>query len=136
MSLTVTEAYHYLGCLVYMRIQSLRELHDFWQLKISIACCISWDCFIQIQHAFTIQDSCTSPQQPGDSWWFRVEPLATTIHEACQKYWTPGAHLAVDECMISYFGHTQHTIKALHKSIKQGYKIWALEELGYIFNWL
>jgi len=29
MSLTVIEVYHYLECLVYMRIQSLQELHDY-----------------------------------------------------------------------------------------------------------
>ena len=61
---------------------------------------------MQIWRAFIIRESRTSPQQPGDSWWFRVEPLATTVHEACQKYWAPGAHLAVDECMILYFEHT------------------------------
>jgi Transposase IS4 len=38
--------------------------------------------------------------------------------------------------MILYFEHTQHTIKAKHKSIKQGYKVWALGDSGYIFNWL
>ena len=77
-----------------------------------------------------------SLKQPGDSWWFRVEPLAITIREACQKYWTSGAHLAVDECMIPYFGHTRHTIKALNKPIQQGYKVWALGDCGYIFSWL
>src|SRR5438034_5590484 len=38
--------------------------------------------------------------------------------------------------MIPYLGHTRHAIKAPHKPIKQGYKIWALADLGYIFNWL
>src|SRR5436190_17956500 len=38
--------------------------------------------------------------------------------------------------LILYLRHTWHTIKALHKPIKQGYKIWALGDLGYIFNWL
>jgi len=38
--------------------------------------------------------------------------------------------------MISYFGHTRHTIKAQHKPIKQDYKIWALGDRGYIFSWL
>ena len=38
--------------------------------------------------------------------------------------------------MILYLGHTWHVIKAPHKPIKQGYKIWALADLGYIFNWL
>ena len=62
--------------------------------------------------------------------------MASTIRKASQKYWAPGAHLAVDECMIPYFKYTRHAIKAPHKPIKQGYKIWALEDHGYIFNWL
>ncbi len=38
--------------------------------------------------------------------------------------------------MMLYFEHTWHVIKTSHKSIKQDYKIWALEDLDYIFNWL
>ncbi len=38
--------------------------------------------------------------------------------------------------MVPYFGHTRHTIKAPHKPIKQGYKIWSLGDRGYTFNWL
>ena len=38
--------------------------------------------------------------------------------------------------MVPYFGHTRHTIKAKHKPIKQGYKIWSLGDCGYTFNWL
>ncbi len=38
--------------------------------------------------------------------------------------------------MVPYFGHTRHTIKAPHKPIKQGYKIWSLGDCGYTFNWL
>jgi len=37
---------------------------------------------------------------------------------------------------MSYFEHTQHTIKTKHKPIKQGYKIWSLEDCDYTFNWL
>ena len=42
----------------------------------------------------------------------------------------------MDECMIPYFGHIRHTIKAPNKPIQQGYKIWALGDRGYIFSWL
>ena len=38
--------------------------------------------------------------------------------------------------MILYFEHIWHAIKAPHKPIKQGYKLWALGDHGYIFNWL
>ena len=38
--------------------------------------------------------------------------------------------------MVPYFRYTQHIIKAPYKPIKQGYKIWALGDLGYIYSWL
>jgi len=62
--------------------------------------------------------------------------LIIIICEVCQKYWASEAYLAIDECMIFYLEHTQHIIKTLHKFIKQDYKIWTLEDLDYIFNWL
>src|SRR5439155_6486559 len=38
--LTVTKTYHYLGCLVYMAVQPLRELSDHWgHLKSPVASC-------------------------------------------------------------------------------------------------
>jgi hypothetical protein len=134
--LTVQEAYRYLGCLIYMGAQPLRELPAYWDLRTPIRGCLTKTRFTQIRHAFTIRDPNSSPEEPGEPWWFRLEPLATTIREACQHYWAPGAHLAIDEAMIPYFGHTRHTIKAPHKPIKQGYKIWALGDHGYIYNWL
>jgi hypothetical protein len=40
--ITVTETYHYLGCLIYIGVQSLQELNDHWgQLKSPIAICFS-----------------------------------------------------------------------------------------------
>ena len=41
----------------------------------------------------------------------------------------------MDECIVPYFGHTRHTIKAPHKPIKQDYKIWSLGDCGYTVNW-
>ena len=67
-SLTVTEIYHYLECLVYMRIQSLWEFNDHWQLKIPVVNCFTERHFNQIQCAFIIQDSNTSLKQSEDSW--------------------------------------------------------------------
>ena len=44
--------------------------------------------------------------------------------------------ITVNESMILYLEHIWHVIKTSHKSIKQDYKIWALADLDYIFNWL
>src|SRR5215469_13060934 len=95
-----------------MGIQPLRELSDYWHLKTPISRSFSKRRFTQIRRAFTIRDPHSNPEQPRDPWWFRVEPLASTVRKACQRYWAPGAHLAIDECMVPYFGNTRHTIKA------------------------
>jgi hypothetical protein len=119
-----------------MGIQPLRALSDHWShLKSPVASCFTKRRFKQIRRALTIRDPYTHPKQPEDPWWFRVEPLASSIRKACQKYWAPGARLTVDEGMIPYLGHTRHAIKAPHKPIKQGYKMWKLGDLGYIFSW-
>jgi hypothetical protein len=65
-------------------------------------------------------------------WWHKLEPLASCFHEAAQKFYTPGSHLSVDEIMVRCFERTLHTYKMLNKPIKQGYKIFALAEHGYI----
>ncbi len=65
--ITVTEAYHYLGCLVYIGVQPLRELEDHWsQLNSLVKSCLSQRRFKQIRRAFTIRDPNTSPQTPED----------------------------------------------------------------------
>ncbi len=84
--ITVTEIYHYLEYLIYMRVQSLHKLENYWYLKTFVASCLSQKCFKQIWHAFIIQDSYMSSQQSEESWWFRVKSLTTTIHKVCQKY--------------------------------------------------
>jgi hypothetical protein len=39
--LTVREAYQYLGCLVYMGVQPLWDLYDYWRLQTPIIRCLS-----------------------------------------------------------------------------------------------
>lgn len=119
-----------------MGIVKLPEIEDHWRLGSAICHCLSRVRFSQIHRAFTVRDPETNPQRPEEPWWFRVEPLANNIRQACQRHWIPGGQLTVDEVMVAYHGHTRHTVKAPHKPIKQGFKIWALGDHGYIWNWL
>jgi hypothetical protein len=57
-----TEAYRYLGCLVYIGVQPLREIQDHWHLETTISGCLARRHFNQIQWAFTI--SMTPPTEP------------------------------------------------------------------------
>jgi hypothetical protein len=120
-----------------MGIYKYPEIRDYWKRNVTGARLgLCRDRFNQIQAVFTFRNPEILPIQPSDPWWSRLEPLASSIRASCQRYWIPGAKLAVDEGMIAYHGHTRHTIKAPHKPIKQGFKFWALGDHGFIVDWL
>jgi hypothetical protein len=97
--------------------------------------CLARGRFRKAWQAFILRNTYSSPQQPGEPGWVRVESLAAAIRQARQYYWVPRARLAIDECIDLYFENTWYTIKGTHKPMKQGHKILALGNLGYIYNW-
>src|SRR4051794_27821135 len=64
----------------------------------------------------------------------KIEPIATWIREAFQKYARLPSWLSIDEMMIKFSGRSSHTVKMARKPIKQGYKIIALCADGYIWD--
>jgi hypothetical protein len=68
--------------------------------------------------------------------WEKMKSLTTHARETCQRIYTPGTHLCIDEIMLAYEGRSKHTTKLKNKPIKERYKNWALAEHGYIWNWL
>ncbi|KAJ5135615.1 uncharacterized protein N7515_004893 [Penicillium bovifimosum] len=78
------------------------------------------------------------PRRPEDKcWWSKLEPLACAFQRAAGQYYTPGSNVSIDETMVRCFGRSKHTVKMPNKPIKQGYKLFALAEHGYIrtFTW-
>lgn len=65
-----------------------------------------------------------------------MEPIANEIRQNCQRLWSPGSHLAIDEAMIAFRGRSHHKIKLPNKPIKEGFKIWGIGDSGYIYDWL
>jgi hypothetical protein len=66
-------------------------------------------------------------------WWWRLEPMISTFREGCQRYLTPGTAVAIDEIMVRFHGRSSDTYKMPNKPIKQGYKIFALADNGYVW---
>lgn len=85
---------------------------------------------------FTLRDQAVHPRQECEIFAWRVEPIATMIRQNCQQLWEPCSHLAIDEAMIPFRGRTHHKAKLPNKPIKEGYKIWAVGDAGYILDWL
>lgn len=67
-------------------------------------------------------------------WWWRLEPMISTFREGCQRCLTPGTAVAIDEIMVRFHGRSNDTCKMPNKPIKQGYKIFALADNGYVWH--
>ena len=73
-------------------------------------------------------------RQPDQPWWYKVDPLLTTVRQNIKNAVSPASWLAVDELMIPFQGRTKHSIKIKGKPIKEGFQIWCLGFKGYIWT--
>lgn len=73
-------------------------------------------------------------RQEGQLWWYKVDPMLTTVRQNIQNAVYPASWLAVDELMIPFQGRTKHSIKIRGKPIKEGFKMWCLGFKGYIWT--
>jgi hypothetical protein len=67
--------------------------------------------------------------------WAKIEPLASHIREICQRVYTPGTHVTIDEVMLAFRGRSKNITKLKNKSISEGFKNWVLAEYEYVWNW-
>ena len=62
--------------------------------------------------------------------------MATMIRINCQSNWLPATYVAIDEAMLLFCGRSEDIVKMKNKPIEEGFKIWVLVDLGYVYNWL
>jgi len=60
--------------------------------------------------------------------------MLSTFRTACQHCLIPGTEVAIDEIMVHFHDRSGDTCKMPNKPIKQGYKIFALADDGYIWH--
>jgi Transposase IS4 len=88
----------------------------------------------QIHRYFTLRDGAIHPRQQGETFVWKVEPIATLVKQNCKALWSLSSHLAVDEAMIAYRGRTIDKVKLLNKPIKEGYKVWVVGDHDYVYD--
>jgi Transposase IS4 len=131
-----TEIWRYIGCLLYMGEHIERERSQYWSNTHHLGESLSKIRFEQIHRYFTLRDGSVHPMQEGESFVWRVEPIATIVRQNCSANWIPSSHLAIDEAMVPYTGRLLHKVKLKNKPINEGYKIWVLGDSGYAYDWL
>jgi len=63
-----------------------------------------------------------------------LEPIFSILREKSVYYWLPSTNLTVDEVMLKFEGRTSQKIIIPCKSISMGFKLFALDDSGYIYN--
>jgi hypothetical protein len=66
----------------------------------------------------------------------KLEPLASLLRTKFQAYVVLGQNVSFDEMMVPFTGRSKHTLKMKNKPISEGFKIWALCDHGYLWDFL
>ena len=91
--------------------------------------------FQQIKRYFHVSAPPTS-HLPTARWYTKLEPLASLLRTKFQAYVILGQNVSFDEIMVPFAGRSKHTLKMKNKLVKEGFKIWALYDHGYLWDFL
>ena len=81
------------------------------------------------------KDRGENPSSIGANWWDKLDPIMSILRQKSAFYWIPSTNITVDEVMIKFEGRTSQKVTIPDKSISTGFKIFALTDSDYIFNW-
>jgi hypothetical protein len=68
--------------------------------------------------------------------WEKVDGIANHLRTNFKKHWTPGTHVAVDECIARFTGRCADIVNIPTKPTPIGHKIWVLSDSGYVLDFL
>lgn len=71
-----------------------------------------------------------------DSFFTRLEPVASIIRTNCQNAVKSSLWAAVDEAIVRFIGRSKHKVQIPSKPILEGFEVWVLAlQYGYIWSW-
>ena len=69
------------------------------------------------------------------NWWNKLDSIMSILRQKSVFYWLSDTNIIVDEVMIKFEDRTLQKVTISDKSIPTGFKIFALADSDYIFNW-
>jgi hypothetical protein len=89
--------------------------------------------FEQIKRYFHISPpSTTSTRLSTARWHTKLDPLSNLLRMKFKAYVILSQNVSFDEMMVPFAGRSKHTLKIKNKPVKEGFKIWALCDHGYL----
>ena len=147
MSTTVLELKVFVAITIYMGVYHFPTIHDYWRTdgiapRSIIAEKMTRDRYVLLRKYI----HCSNPDQEDlmtigagrykqPVWYKKLQPFANEIRKNWRLLRTPSSHVVIDECMIKETGRTSYSTMAPGKSIKEGYKLFAISDEGYVYNY-
>lgn len=109
------ELYVFLGAIIYMGVHEEPQVEMYWNTDFnkgplhSIPNHISLNRFEQIKRYCHIsnpdQDEKNGYYLPTNkTWWYKMEPLSSSLQASFQRYYLPSTEVSIDELMVRCFG--------------------------------
>jgi hypothetical protein len=129
----------FIGLIIYMGVFRSAQLEDYWSRsdefpRHHIARFMGQKEFEQLKRHFHVSIPCRS--LPRRQWIKKLEPLSSILRERFQRHLLPATPVSIDEMMVRFTGRSPHTTLIKGKPIPKGYKIIALCERGYTWDFL
>jgi hypothetical protein len=113
--LLVEELYVFIGTIIYMGVHEEPQIEMYWNSDFQrgplhpVSQHITLCRFEQIKrycHISCIEsDECAGYHLPANRiWWYKMEPLASSIQASSQRYYCPSSEVSIDELMVRCFG--------------------------------
>jgi Transposase IS4 len=133
-TLSIQELYHFLGCLIKLGLFKHPPRSYSWSFNGCLTQVpLSKNRFESILCNFHFKDRGLNPIQ--GNWWDKLEPIFSILRQKCSFYWIPSTNLTVDEIMLKFEGRSSQKITIPGKPIPTGFKLFALGDSGYTYNW-
>ena len=128
----------FFGILIYMGLYRVSSQEEYWECnstlpKHPIAQAMPLVRYQQIKRFLHV---CDPLGDNGATFFFnKLEPLLSHVRATSKQLWFPQYRVAVDEMMILCNGRSYETVRMKNKPIGAGYKIWALCDRGYVYEY-
>jgi transposase IS4-like protein len=148
------EIYRFLGTLIWMGLHPEKVTRLYWNsdendgpFHTCVAQAMSktrWEQIYRYLHVCDVEaelekkanSTTRSNAELKLSAWEKVDGIASHLRTNFQRYWVPGTHVAVDECIARFTGRCADIVNIPTKPTPIGHKIWVLSDSGYVLNFL
>ena len=135
-AMTLYEMRIFIALLIYMGIVCTSNISSYWNksgLTIhKLMEYMTFFCFEQIKRYLHISPPPTSTRLSTTRWHTKLSPLSDLLRTKFKAYVVLGQDVSFDEMMVLFSRRSKHTLKMKNKLIKEGFKIWALCDHGYL----